>query len=354
MSSPMSNVPQQFRAAQFTKEGGDLELRETRMKDPRPNEMVIRVCSSGLNSTDQILRGDRLIGIDMPVTPGQAVVGQVVKAAQHGGSKVREGEQVAAVCGYGGAAEYVLAEESMVVPLPRRFREGEHMLQAPVIAWNMARISVSHERCQEEHKRRDEREREHIRRRNEEMGFKGEGCLAVYGEGGYARLALETLKAMNVRERLVLIATSDKWSSDKYSIKHDDVLYLGRCDVRDELRKRGGAEGVICVDMPKEHLEPVMDGMRFASTMVILNPRQSDQLQVPLANIIAKCISMRGSPPMCSRDMERAFELAEKHNICPPVRRYKFDENDVKQAWRTIEQRDQFEAPVIEVHQGRQ
>ena len=44
-------------------------------------------------------------------------------------------------------------------------------------------VAVSHERCQEEHKRRDEREREHIRRRNEEMGFKGEGCLAVYGEG---------------------------------------------------------------------------------------------------------------------------------------------------------------------------
>lgn len=57
---------------------------------------------------------------------------------------------------------------------------------------------------------------------------------------------------------------------------------------------------------------------------------------------------------MCSRDMERAFELAEKHNICPPVRRYKFDENDVKQAWHIIEQRDQFEAPIIEVHQGRQ
>ncbi|TKA53950.1 hypothetical protein B0A53_03229 [Rhodotorula sp. CCFEE 5036] len=96
MSSSMSNVPQQFRAAQFTKEGGDLELRETRMKDPRPEEMVIRVCASGLNSTsDQILRGDRLVGIDMPVTPGQAVVGQVVKAAQRGDSKMREGEHVA-------------------------------------------------------------------------------------------------------------------------------------------------------------------------------------------------------------------------------------------------------------------
>jgi hypothetical protein len=31
----------------------------------------------------------------MPVTPGQAVVGQVVKAAQRGDSKMREGEHVA-------------------------------------------------------------------------------------------------------------------------------------------------------------------------------------------------------------------------------------------------------------------
>lgn len=51
---------------------------------------------------------------------------------------------------------------------------------------------------------------------------------------------------MGVHERLILIATSDKWSSDKYSIKEEDVLFLGRCDVREELRKRGGAEGVIC------------------------------------------------------------------------------------------------------------
>ncbi|GAA5993891.1 hypothetical protein JCM10908_002019 [Rhodotorula pacifica] len=301
-----------------------------------------------------MLRGDRLVGVDMPVTPGQAVVGQVVKAAQRGDSKLREGDHVAAVCLYGGAAEYVLAEDSMCMPLPRRFQEGEHMLQAPVIVWNMARVCVLWECCQAEHKRRDEREREHVRRRNEEMGFKGEGCLAVYGEGGYARLALEALKAMGVRERLVLVATSDKWAADKYSIKHEDVLFLGRCDVREELRKRGGAEAVVCVDMPKEHLEPVMDGMRFASSMVVLNPRQSDQLQVPLANVIAKCISMRGSPPMCRRDMEKAFELAERNNLHAPVKRYRFEQNDLQQAWHSMEQREQFEAPVIEVHQGRQ
>ncbi|POY76239.1 hypothetical protein BMF94_0434 [Rhodotorula taiwanensis] len=181
------------------------------------------------------------------------------------------------------------------------------------------------------------------------MGFKDDGCLAVYGQGGYARLALETLKAMGVRERLVLVATSDKWDSDKYSIKREDVLFLGRCDVREELRKRGGAEGVICVDMPKEHIEPVMDGMRFASTMVVLNPRENDQLQVPLANIIAKCISMRGSPPMCRRDMENAFKMAEQHNMRMPVKAYAFDQDNLRQAWRSLENRDCFDAPVVKV-----
>ena len=52
MSSSMSNVPQQFRAAQFTKEGGDLELRETRMKDPRPEGALVfsRTVWSGTGS----------------------------------------------------------------------------------------------------------------------------------------------------------------------------------------------------------------------------------------------------------------------------------------------------------------
>lgn len=56
--------------------------------------LPLTISNSDLGS-DQILRGDRLVGIDMPVTPGQAVVGQVVKAAQHGDSKMREGEHVA-------------------------------------------------------------------------------------------------------------------------------------------------------------------------------------------------------------------------------------------------------------------
>lgn len=63
---------------------------------------------------------------------------------------------------------------------------------------------------------------------------------------GYARLALEALHTLGVRQRLVLVATSDKWDANKYGIKQDDVLFLGRCDIHKELRKRGGAELVIC------------------------------------------------------------------------------------------------------------
>lgn len=51
------------------------------------------------------------------------------------------------------------------------------------------------------------------------------------------------------------------------------------------------------VDMPKEHLEPVMDGMRFASTMIVLNPRQSDQLQVPLGELASR-LCFRNTLPL--------------------------------------------------------
>ncbi|CDR45509.1 RHTO0S11e01156g1_1 [Rhodotorula toruloides] len=89
------DIPQQFRAAQFTQSGGELELRETRMQDPRPEEVVIRVHASALNSTDQILRNDLLPGLEFPLTPGQAVVGEVVRQAQRGEGRVKEGSHVA-------------------------------------------------------------------------------------------------------------------------------------------------------------------------------------------------------------------------------------------------------------------
>ncbi|GAA6026258.1 hypothetical protein JCM8202_002717, partial [Rhodotorula sphaerocarpa] len=69
---------------------------EKKVLRSRPSvQVVIQVCASGLNSTDQILRGDCLVGIDLAVTPGQAVVGEVVQTARKGENKMKKGDRVA-------------------------------------------------------------------------------------------------------------------------------------------------------------------------------------------------------------------------------------------------------------------
>lgn len=67
------------------------------------------------------------------------------------------------------------------------------------------------------------------------------------------------------------------------------------------------------------------------------------------ANIIVKALEVRSSPPLCSRDVERAFELYEKHKLSAPIRPVKFDQEELREAWKSLEQRNQFEAPVVEI-----
>ncbi|BGP00680.1 hypothetical protein NBRC10513v2_006475 [Rhodotorula toruloides] len=207
------DIPQQFRAPQFTQSGGELELRETRMQDPRPEEVLIRVHASALNSTDQILRHDLLPGLEFPLTPGQAVVGEVVRQAQRGEGRVKEGSHVAALCYRGGCAEYVLADEWSVVELPQKLRQGDEMYMGPIFAWDMSRVVISHERCEEEHKHLGEHERKLIREHNERLGFKGDGVIVIYGEGGFVRLAIDSLRAEGVKRKLLVVTISDKWQA---------------------------------------------------------------------------------------------------------------------------------------------
>ncbi|BGO94476.1 hypothetical protein NBRC10512_001165 [Rhodotorula toruloides] len=341
------DIPQQFRAAQFTQSGGELELRETRMQDPRPEEVVIRVHASALNSTDQILRNDLLPGLEFPLTPGQAVVGEVVRQAQRGEGRVKEGSHVAALCYRGGCAEYVLADEWSVVELPQKLRQGDEMYMGPIFAWDMSRVVISHERCEEEHKHLGEHERKLIREHNERLGFKGDGCIVIYGEGGFVRLAIDSLRAEGVKRKMLVVTISDKWQAKDYGVKDDEMMRANDNNLREFLKKHGGAQGVICTDMPREGFEQLLDGCRYRSSMICLNPRKDDDMTVPIANLIAKSISIRGAPPLSHKDLERVMRLADKQSVRVPIHRYRFDQNEMREAWRKMEQREEFEAPVI-------
>ena len=178
-----------------------------------------------------------------------------------------------------GLAEYCAVNETMVVELPKSFQNGDKQLEAPICAFDATRIWVAHERCHDELKRMPDAERRLAKDLNERMGFKGDGVLVVYGQGcvplslsngvgarsragadartpllplalparsGFAKVALDTIKMAKQDRKVILVATSDRWSAGDYGLKDECLVVVGKHNVADELKKLGGAQGVMC------------------------------------------------------------------------------------------------------------
>ncbi|GAA5860708.1 hypothetical protein JCM1840_001937 [Sporobolomyces johnsonii] len=293
-------------------------------------------------------------GVRLPETPGSNCAGEVVECGG-GRGRLKEGAHVVALAMGGALAEYVVVREEHACELSKR--QGERHIEMCVQAFDGARIESALRRFE-----REQRENEHERRRreemNERMGMKGEGVLVVYGEGGLARLALDILKACKSEhgakeERRVLVTPSSRFNAGDYGIDERDMLVIGKQNIDEELRRRGGARLVIACDQPTDGLEETLDGMRYGSELVMLNPRKDRPLELPIANILAKDIAIRGAPWPDRRGIERALELAEKHDIRIKVAEFRFDQEQVNEAWRRMENRDSFEAPVVVFQQQR-
>ncbi|BGP19290.1 hypothetical protein JCM10213v2_007377 [Rhodosporidiobolus nylandii] len=214
--------------------------------------------------------------------------------------------------------------------------------------------------CEREYKHMDEHERRLMKEVNERLGFgNSHGCIVVYGEGGYARLALEILRKGQQQSggflgsggqqqlRVILVATTDRWSARDYDIEDKHMLLANKGDLRHELKQLGGACLVVCVDQPRHGFENLLDSTRYGATLAILNPTRDARLEVPLANIIAKSIRVQGPPILSSHCLEETLQLCQKQRIRAAVKKYRFDQNEVNQAWRDLEQGEKFEAPLV-------
>ena len=108
----------------------------------------------------------------------------------------------------------------------------------------------------------------------------------------------------------------------------------------------------IAVDQPCQGLEELLDGMRYRSQMIVLNPHRNDKVQLPLGNIIAKDLSIRAPCFADTKSIEKALELFDRNNIKVPTNRYKFEQDQINEAWKEVENRSKFDAPIILMHSG--
>lgn len=101
-----------------TLDGPDsLSVQEIERPTPGPGEVLIEVAYAGVTFPELLqTRGQYQTKHDLPFTLGSEVSGTVVEAAE--GSRYKPGDRVAAIEGKGGYAEYFVAREDSVLPLP--------------------------------------------------------------------------------------------------------------------------------------------------------------------------------------------------------------------------------------------
>src|SRR6476659_1370058 len=107
--------------------GGPEVLKVVEEDAPRPGygEVRVRVLVAGVSFTDALIRaGTYLGGPKPPFTPGYEIVGVVEKLGL-GCSRLREGDRVGALTGWGGYAERVCLREADVVEVPEDLDPAE-------------------------------------------------------------------------------------------------------------------------------------------------------------------------------------------------------------------------------------
>jgi NADPH2:quinone reductase len=125
-----------MRAIQMTEFGGPEVLKVAELPTPEPaaGEVLIKVSRAGLNFADTHTRTNSYVQkATLPLVPGGEVAG------------VREdtGERVVALVGTGGYAEYAVAPEDRVFPLPDSLDDGTAlaMIVQGTTAWHLFKTS---------------------------------------------------------------------------------------------------------------------------------------------------------------------------------------------------------------------
>src|SRR5512142_755773 len=98
-----------------------MRLKELPRPEPGPGQVLVKVEAAGVNPADTYARsGNYAIKRDLPYTPGTDGAG-VVESVGPGAGRFRPGERVYLANSLSGTyAEYALAMEGQVHPLPER------------------------------------------------------------------------------------------------------------------------------------------------------------------------------------------------------------------------------------------
>lgn len=306
-----TTMASKMQAAVVEQFGKPLLLEEWDIPEPGPGQILVKTEACGVCHTDvHAARGDWPVKPVLPFIPGHEAIGVVVGAGANV-TIVKEGDRVgvpwlSSACGHceyclsawetvcpealfggytknGGFAEYLLADPNYVAHIPDGLASTE---AAPLICAGITTYKGI-----------------------KETGAKPGQWIAISGVGGLGHLAIQYAKAMGLL--ICAVDIDDGKLAHAKRVGADLVFNAKVGDVAAQLKEEtgGGAHGVLITapSLPAFKQGIAMTRKRGTCVLVGLPP---GEFPVPLFDLVANCITVRGSFVGTRQDMAEALAFA--------------------------------------------
>ncbi|MGI8314792.1 quinone oxidoreductase family protein [Halobacillus mangrovi] len=210
-----------MKAIQFKEYGGPDVLEKVDVETPelKEGEVLIKVTAIGVNYADTARReGAYVVPTPLPFIPGAEVAG-VVEETGEKTNRFQKGDRVVTLIGSGGYAEYVVANERTLIPIP------ENMEDATAVSLPLQGLTAYH--------------------LLKTMGRleKGETVLVHAAAGGVGSLAVQLAKLFGAG-KVIATASSEEKLDMALELGADHAINYTKANWREDVMNATDGEGV--------------------------------------------------------------------------------------------------------------
>ena len=248
----------------------DLELSDIPEPKPGPGEAVVDVKAAALNFFDLlIIAGKYQHKPPFPFSPAAEFAG-VVESVGAGVSAFAPGDRVIGWTGWGAAREKIAAGAAHLAKLPQNLDFERAAGLTVTYATTLYGL----------------RERGHLKA--------GETLVVLGASGGVGLAAIEIGKIMGAR--VIACASSDEKLAFAKAHGADETVNYASDDLRDALKRLGGARGIDVVYDPVggQYAEPALRSLGWEGRYLVVGFAAGDIPKIPLNLVLLKSCDIRG------------------------------------------------------------
>jgi D-arabinose 1-dehydrogenase-like Zn-dependent alcohol dehydrogenase len=309
-----------MQAAQISKPGGDWELVERAIPEPRAGQVRVKVEACGICHSDVFVKEGLWPGLAYPRVPGHEIAGHIdavgdnvtawrpgqrVGVGWHGGhcfvcEPCRRGDfamcvhrQVTGIDFDGGYAEYMIARAETLAAIPEALPAEEvgPFMCAGVTVYNALRHA----------------------------GARAGEVVAVHGIGGLGHLGVQYARQMGF-ETVAITRGNDKESLARQLGAHHYIDAIAQ-DAVTELQKLGGARVILATAPNAQAISALIDGLSPSGTLLV-PAAPAEPLTISVMSLISGRRSVAGWYSGSARDAQETLEFSVLSAVHPMIEKY--------------------------------